>query len=84
MLSGKWYARRQLTDIEPAISCDAGPILNQNWVGGSTSCIDAHTDLSVCVIVLSGVKETNSASLASIYWMLVSTYDGGGRNRPTN
>ena len=32
------------------------------------------------VTVLSGVKETNGDSLASIDWILASAGDGGGRN----
>ena len=31
--------RRRLTGIEPAMSCDAGPTLNRNWVGRPTSAV---------------------------------------------
>ena len=41
-------------------------------------CIDACPDLSVDVTVRSGVKKTPGTA-----WMLASTSDGGGRNRPT-
>ena len=30
---------RRLTGTEPAIGCDAGPILNWNWVGKLTSSV---------------------------------------------
>ena len=40
--------------------------------------IDAYNDLSEAVIVHSGVKKTRGTT-----WMLTSTGDGGGRNRPT-
>ena len=33
--------RRQLTGIEPAMGCDAGPTLNRNLVGGRTSSVRA-------------------------------------------
>ena len=50
---------------------------------------DAYIDLSVnatvgLLMVLRSEKETRQHdSLASISWMLASTGDGGGRNRPT-
>ena len=31
--------RRQLTVIERAMGCNAGPTLNRNWVGRPTSCV---------------------------------------------
>ena len=33
------HRRRRLTAIEPAIGCDAGPTLNRNMVGRSTSSV---------------------------------------------
>ena len=41
-------------------------------------CIDSYTDLSVNGAVRSGVKKTRGTT-----WILASTGDGGGRNRPT-
>ena len=56
----------QLTGIEPAMGCDAGPTLNRYWVDGPTlcepsTCIDSYTDLSVDVTersACSGVSHT--------------------------
>ena len=31
--------RGRLTGIEPAMGCDAGPTLNQYWMGRPTSCV---------------------------------------------
>ena len=63
------------------MGCDDGPTLNRNRVDVyEVHRRDAYTDLSVSLTVLSGVKETNGDSLASIDSMLASTSDGGGRN----
>ena len=34
--------RRRLTDIEPAMGCDAGPTLNRNLVGRPTSSVQGR------------------------------------------
>ena len=73
----------RLNSIETATSCDAGPTLNRYWVGGPTLCVPGttyrrYTDLSMNVTVRSVVKNTTSTT-----WMLASTGDCGGRNRPT-
>ena len=77
--------RIRCTGIETVMGCDAGPTLNRYCVGRPKLCvtghrIDAYTDLSVAVTagLRSGVKKTSGTT-----WMLASTGDGGGRNRPT-
>ena len=84
--------RIRLTGIELAMDCDAGPALNRYWVGRPTLCVRGtsyrrvrlHRLISECHSTFKSEKETRqNVSLASIAWILVSTGDGGGKNRPT-
>ena len=60
--------RRRLTSIEPAMSCDAGPTLNWNWVGRSTSYVRAKRVFSMYPLWYEYIVETRDST---IHWQLI-------------
>ena len=60
--------RRRLTSIEPAMSCDAGPTLNWNWVGRSTSYVRAKRVFSMYPLWYEYIVETRGST---IHWQLI-------------
>ena len=55
--------------IEPTMGCDAGPTLNQNWVGRPTSCVRGTL-----------WRHAAERFTGKIEWTLTSSSHGGGIN----